>query len=39
LSPKEFQASDDRQLIDALKVVSQLAAHESITSVQNRTTR
>jgi carboxyl-terminal processing protease len=39
LSSKEFQASDDRQLIDALKLVSQLATHESITSVQNRTTR
>jgi carboxyl-terminal processing protease len=39
LSEKEFLESDDRQLLDAVKLVSRLTPRENITSVRSRTAR
>ena len=34
MSPDELQSSDDRQLLDAIKIVSRLGRPENITSVR-----
>ena len=39
LTPKEFQEIEDRQLLDAVKLVSNITTRENITSVRSRTKR